>query len=69
MKFLCTLTQMQLETPVDPYGILPKVVSMTHLLHNASLPLRERRVPPQLVVYVLHLDLDATFGLFAIGRG
>lgn len=52
----------------DPYGILPKPVPATHLLHNTSLPFGERRVPSQFVVNVLHFDLDTTLGLFAIGR-
>lgn len=56
-------------SPTGPYGILPKAVSATHLLHNPSLPLRKRRVPPQFVIYVLHLYLDATLGLFSVGWG
>lgn len=53
--------------PVDPYGILPKPVSPTHLLHYPSLPFGERRVPPQFVVNVFHFDLHTTLGLFTIG--
>lgn len=52
----------------DPYGILPKPVSPTHLLHYPSLPFGERRVPSQFVVYVFHFDLHTTLSLFAIGR-
>ncbi len=37
------------------------------LLHNAGLSLGEGGVAPQLVVYELHLDLDATLRLLAIG--
>lgn len=54
--------------PDNPYGILPKPVSSTHLLHNPSLPFGECRVPSQFVVNVFHFDLHTTLGLFAIGR-
>lgn len=54
--------------PDDPYGILPKLVSHTHLLHYPSLPFGECRVPSQFVVNVFHFDLHTTLGLFAIGR-
>lgn len=53
--------------PDDPYGILPKPVSHTHLLHYPSLPFGECRVPSQFVVNVFHFDLHTTLGLFAIG--
>lgn len=54
--------------PDDPYGILPKPVLATHLLHNPSLPFGERRIPSQFVVNVFHFDLDTTLSLFTIGR-
>lgn len=44
------------------------VERLSHLLHDASLPLWERRVPPQFIFDVFHLDLDSAFGLFAVTR-
>lgn len=40
-------------------------VANTNLLHDSSLALAEGRVPPQLVLDELHLDLDATLRLLA----
>lgn len=40
----------------------------THLLHDSSFSLRERRVAAQLIVYVLHLNLNASFGFLAVGE-
>lgn len=44
------------------------VKRLSHLFHNTSLPLRERRVPPQFVFYVFHFNLDSTFGLLSVTR-
>lgn len=41
---------------------------LSHLFHYTSLPFRERRVPPQFVFYVLHLNLNPAFRLFAVAR-
>lgn len=38
----------------------------THLLHDASFSLGECRVAAQLIVYVLHLNLNASFGFLAV---
>lgn len=41
----------------------------TNLLHNAGLPLGEGGVPPELIVDVLHLNLNPALGLLAVRGG
>lgn len=46
------------------------VKRLSHLFHDASLPFRKRRVPPEFVFYVFHLDFHPALGLLPVaGRG
>lgn len=45
------------------------VKRLSHLLHDSSLSLWKRRVPPQFVFYVFHLYFNSALRLLAVARG